>query len=85
MFIAIHNMSDRARYREQLRDCFDLHERTLTPEDIDDNGDPTLMVELANARIDTIGEHLIIISSLAHVNRPGLFLSVNDFSTIEIC
>lgn len=85
MFIAIHNMQDRVHYREQLRDCFDLHERTIKPEDIDDHGDPTLTVELSNACIDTIGEHLIIISSLSHVRRPGLFLSVNDFSTIEIC
>lgn len=89
MLITIHNMSYRGRYLEQIRRCFDLEYIQITPEDFEDLDnapeDCTVMVELEHALIDSIGDHLVVIMCSKHLDRAGLFLSVNDFSTIEIC
>ena len=80
MLIAIHNLRYKPRYVIEIRDTFELHERELQPED-----DELYLVSLDNAAITTIGDRIVVITSLTHPERAGIFISVTDFSTIEIC
>ena len=85
MLIAIHDLRYKPRYVIEIRDTFELHKRELTPEDLDHDDNGLYLVSLSNAAITTIGDRIVVITSLTHPERAGIFISVIDFSTIEIC